>query len=164
MVETDILKALHELFSPFDARWLTDCTTHKDCTFDGEERLHIDPREPIFLSSRILEVAIKNSTAPPKRVIASLLSLMDFIELRFDDKIQTLGPVLSKKVRIYHSSVRAYIKGKSLWSNSKKEETKEFEKNKILKVRCQTLWTAYFFYKIYKEIPNNNKSINSSEY
>lgn len=134
MVETDILKALHELFSPFDARWLTDCTTHKDCTFEGEERLHIDPREPIFMSSRILEVAIENSTAPAKRVIASLLSLMDFIELHFNNKINTYGIDIASKVRNYHLSVRSYIKGKSLWSISNKEETKKLETNKILKV------------------------------
>ena len=31
-VQNDILKAFHQLFKPFDSRWLLDCTTQKVCT------------------------------------------------------------------------------------------------------------------------------------
>jgi hypothetical protein len=55
VVRTFILPALHSLVSPFDARWLLDCTTPKDCTFSGQKRRFVNPEEPIYMTSTILE-------------------------------------------------------------------------------------------------------------
>ena len=51
-VEIDLLPAFHELFEPFDSRWLLDCTTRKSCLFEGEERCFVSPEEPIYKSTK----------------------------------------------------------------------------------------------------------------
>ena len=58
-IEKDVLKAFHQLFDPFDARWLLDCTTRKNCLYDGEQRQLISPEEPIYLTSVVLRKAIE---------------------------------------------------------------------------------------------------------
>ena len=40
-LRNDILPAFHQLFEPFDSRWLLDCTTEKNCKFDGEQRFYL---------------------------------------------------------------------------------------------------------------------------
>ena len=57
VLKKDILKAIHKLVEPFDARWLIDAKTPKICKIDGEERLHVKTEEPIYLTSIILEEA-----------------------------------------------------------------------------------------------------------
>ena len=60
-VKNDIWPAFHRLFQPFDAQWIPDCTTAKDCTFQGEQRVYVTPEEPIYMSSKILKDALEKS-------------------------------------------------------------------------------------------------------
>jgi hypothetical protein len=108
VVRTDILKALHKLIKTFDARWLLDCKTTKVCTFEGEERLHVRPEEPIYLTSRILQEAMKryeacgNSGNQKKKVIAAFNQLMAFIKLHFTLKLNAYGVDVLNRVLTYH--------------------------------------------------------------
>ena len=133
VVRNDILKSFHKLVVPFDSRWLTDCVTDKECTFDGEERYHVEPTEPIYLTSRILQEALDTTSFPKKRVISAFNQLMDFIELNFTLKLNTYGIDVLNRVINYHKGVKSFIKAKSLWKTGKSEENEAFEKNKLIK-------------------------------
>ena len=133
VVRKDILKAFHNLTSPFDARWLIDCKTPKICKFEGEERVHVNHNEPIYMTSRILQEALQNTQTQKKRVIAAFNQLMDFIELHFTLTLNAFGPDVLNKVMTYHNSVKSFIKGTSQWKNSKDEEMESYEKKKLLK-------------------------------
>ena len=133
VVRKDILKAFHNLTSPFDARWLIDCKTPKICKFEGEERLHVNPNEPIYMTSRILQEALQNTQTQKKRVIAAFNQLMEFIELHFTLKLNAFGVDVLTKVQSYHKGVKSFIKATSQWKNSKAEERESYEKNKLIK-------------------------------
>ena len=133
VVKNDILKAFHKLIAPFDARWLLDCTTPKICKFEGEERMHVDPKEPIYLTSRILQEALDNTRTQKKRVIAVFNQLMDFIELFFTLKLNAFGVKVLNRVITYHKGVKSFIKATSQWKKSKEEENEAYETNKLLK-------------------------------
>ena len=133
VVRKDILKAFHKLISPFDARWLVDCKTPKFCTFEGEERLHVKPEEPIYMTSRILQEALKHTQTQKKRVIAAFNQLMEFIELHFTLKLNAFGVDVLTKVQSYHKGVKSFTKATSQWKNSKEEERESYEKNKLIK-------------------------------
>ena len=96
VVRNDILRAFHKLVQPFDARWLTDCKTPKECKFEGEERLHVRPEEPIYMTSRVLQEALQrheatgNSGNEKKKVIATFNQMMEFIELHFTLKLNAM--------------------------------------------------------------------------
>ena len=133
VVRKDILRAFHNLSSPFDARWLIDCKTPKFCKFEGEERLHVDPKEPIYMTSRILQEALQNTQTQKKRVIAAFNQLMEFIELHFTLKLNAFGVNVLTRVQSYHKGVKSFIKATSQWKNSKEEERESYEKNKLIK-------------------------------
>ena len=133
VVRKDILKAFHNLTSPFDARWLIDCKTPKFCKFEGEDRLHVDPKEPIYMTSRILQEALQKTQTQKKRVIAAFNQLMEFIELHFTLKLNAFGVDVLTKVQSYHNGVKSFIKATSQWKNSKEEERESYEKNKLIK-------------------------------
>ena len=133
VVKNDILKAFHKLVAPFDARWLIDCTTPKICKFEGEERMHVSPKEPIYLTSRILQEALDNTRTQKKRVIAVFNQLMAFIELFFTLKLNAFGVEVLNRVITYHNGVKSFIKATSQWKKSKEEENEAYEANKLLK-------------------------------
>ena len=133
VVRNDILPSFHKLVSPFDSRWLIDCVTSKICTFEGEERVHVNPQEPIYMTSRILQQALMNTTSQKKRVISTFIQLMDFIELHFTLKLNTHGVDVLNKVLTYHNGVKSFIKATSQWKKSKDEENAAYEKNKLIK-------------------------------
>ena len=133
VVRKDILRAFHKLVTPFDARWLIDCSTPKECLFEGEKRLHVNPMEPIYMTSRILQEALTSTRTQKKRVIASFNQLMDFIELNFTLKLNAYGPEVLNRVVTYHKGVKSYIKATSQWKKSKEEENEIYENNKRIK-------------------------------
>ena len=138
-VKNDILTAFHKLFTPFDARWLLDCKTAKECKFEDEERLHITPEEPIYMTSRVLQVALQryevsgNAGTQKKVVIAAFKQLMDFIELHFTLKLNAFGVEVLNKVITYHHGVKSFIKSTSQWKSCNDEEKEAFENNKTIK-------------------------------
>ena len=133
VVRNDILKTFHTLVVPFDSLWLIDCVTPKTCKFDGEERCHVETTEPIYLTSRILQDALDNTSSPKKRVIAAFNQLMDFIELNFTLKLNTYGIDVLNRIINYHKGLKSFIKAKSLWKTGHSEENEAFEKSKLIK-------------------------------
>jgi hypothetical protein len=138
VVRNDILRAFHKLVEPFDARWLTDCRTPKECKFEGEERLHVMPQEPIYMTSRVLQEALQrheasgNSGNEKKKVIAAFNQMMEFIELHFTLKLNAYGVDVLSRVQTYHRGVKSFIKGTSQWKKNNDEERDGYEKNKII--------------------------------
>jgi hypothetical protein len=137
-VEKEILPALHRLFHPFDSRWLLDCTTVKDCTFEGEERHFVNPEEPIYMSSKIIEEALSkynNNVQDTGNQRATILNtaqdFMDFIELNFNQKINLYGTKPLKEVMTYHTIVRTYISATGIWKTCNEAKQKAQHDNKI---------------------------------
>ena len=138
MIRKDILRAFHELFEPFDSRWLLDCTTEKVCEVEGEERRFLDPKEPIYLTSRILRKAMekydKGETGDQRAtLIAATRQFMNFIELKFSDKLSVYGRKPLEGVVTYHIAVKAFIEGTKTWRVCHKEKDNTRQKNKVLK-------------------------------
>ena len=91
-VVKDILRAFHQLFNPFDSRWLLDCTTPKMCTFEGKERRFVSQEEPIYLTARVLRKALekydKGETGSQRSTaVSATVQFMNFIELEFNNKL-----------------------------------------------------------------------------
>ena len=139
ILRNDVLKAFHKLCSPFDARWLLDCKTPKNCLFDGEERLHVTTKEPIYVTSRVLEESLRrynkssNAGTKKKQIIGTFKQLMDFIELHFTLKLNAFGIEVLNRVIAYHKGVQTFIKGTSQWKSCNIEEKQTYEKNKMLR-------------------------------
>ena len=138
-LKNDILKAFHRLFEPFDSRWIFDCTSPKDCTFEGEKRCFVSPEEPIYMSSKILEEALKRYDPSIKEngnlranVLCTAREFMDFIELKYNNKLNVYGPEPLQKVMTYHNIVRTYIKATGAWKICNDGKKKALHNNKII--------------------------------
>ena len=137
-IEKDLLKAFHDLFVPFDSRWLLDCTTEKECTFEGEAIVHVSRTEPIYLTARILRKALeryRSSEAGQQRatLIAATRQFMQFIELHFNNKLNLYGFDTLQKVMSYHNGVKSFIDSAKLWKACNKDKKRAIKNNKDLK-------------------------------
>ena len=137
-VQNNILKAFHQLFRPFDSRWLLDCTTVKECTFEGEERVFVSPNEPIYLTARVLRKALEkyNSVETGQQravLVAATRQFMHFIELHFNNKLNLYGREPLEKVISYHNGVKSFIDSTKIWKTCNKDKKKKLKNNKVLK-------------------------------
>ena len=137
-IEKDLLPAFHALFEPFDSRWLLDCTTTKQCLINGEERQIIGPQEPIYITAGILRKAIEKYEQMENGnqraiVLAAIVQFMNFIEVEFNNKMDTYGREPLEKVMIYHNGVRSYINGMKLWKTCNREKLKSQKNSRELK-------------------------------
>ena len=137
-VKNDILKAFHQLFRPFDSRWLLDCTTLKECTFEGEERVFVSPSEPIYLTARVLRQALEkyNSGETGQQranLVAATRQFMHFIELHFNNKLNLYGREPLERVISYHNGVKSYIESTKIWKTCNKDKKRKLKNNKNLK-------------------------------
>ena len=136
-IENDILPAFHDLFHPFDSRWLLDCTTKKDCTFEGEKRCFVKPEEPIYFTSIILRKSLERykegSGQDRATVLAASVQLMNFIELHFNNKLSLYGREPLKAVISYHNGVKSFINGTKEWKACNKDKERAIQVNKAIK-------------------------------
>ena len=137
-IEKDLLKAFHELFDPFDSRWLLDCTTSKEYTFEGEAPAHVSPTEPVYLTARVLRKALeryKNSDSGNQRatLLAATVQFMLFIELHFNNKLNLYGRTPLDNVISYHNGVKSFIESTKIWKTCNKDKKRTLKNNKILK-------------------------------
>ena len=58
-IKNYLLPAFHVLVTPFDARWILDCTSTKQVAINGEPRRFVDPEEPVYMTSFILKEALR---------------------------------------------------------------------------------------------------------
>ena len=134
-IRYDLLSACHELFNPFDARHLLDYGTMKNCTFEGEERRISDPKEPLFLTPRILRQAVykyKDSNMGHQRssLVAATQKWMLFTELHFSNKQNLYGREILSKIIDYHQSVRSYIEASGIWKSCNLDRDQQLLDNK----------------------------------
>ena len=137
-VSRDILRAFHELFTPFNSCWILDCTTPKVYKFEGKEPRFLNPEEPIYLTSRVLRKALerydRGETGDQRAtLIAATRQFMNFIEMEFNDKLSLYGHGPLKRVITYHAGVKAFIDGTKTWRACNKEKEKTRQDNKALK-------------------------------
>ena len=137
-VQNDILQAFHKLFVPFDSHWLLDCTTPKECTFEGEQRVFVSPNEPIYLTARVLRKAMEKyrtgeSGQQRATLMAASVQFMNFIELQFNNKLNVYGRKPLDSVISYHNGVKSFIDGTKIWKTCNKDKKKKMRNNKILK-------------------------------
>ena len=137
-VKNDIIKAFHQLFCPFDSRWLLDCTSAKECTFEGEQRVFVSPNEPIYLTARVLRKAMEkyNSGETGQQratLIAATRQFMHFIELHFNNKLNLYGREPLEKVISYHNGVKSFIDATKIWKSCNKDKKRKLKNNKVLK-------------------------------
>ena len=136
-VKNHILPAFHDLFSPFDARWIIDCTTTKLCKFDGKERQRVNPEDPIFMTSMIIKHALKieeeQINIPRGTILSAAIQFMNFIEMHFNDNLSLYGSHSFEQVRMYHAGVKKFIEGSGYWKLCNDEKDKTLNDNRIYK-------------------------------
>ena len=137
-IQNDLLPVLHELYEPFDSRWLFDCTTDKQCTYEGESRLSAISKEPVYLTPRILRKALAkyNETESGHQrsmLLAATAQFMKFIELEFSEKISIWGREPLDNIVSYHNSVKVCIESSKLWKTCNKDRRDQLKNNQVLK-------------------------------
>ena len=138
-VKKHIIPAFHRVVSPFDARWLLDCTTPKTCTIEGEPRRFVNQEEPIYMTTTILKEALKQidsyggeSGSQRGALLAATSDFLDFIELTFNSKMGVYGPGPTEKLLPYHAGVRNFLKSTGAWKLSNEEKEKAHQTKKII--------------------------------
>ena len=136
---TEIIPAFHKLFTPFNSAWILDCKTPKNTKFDGEVRSFVSPEEPIYMSSRIVEEALKKydpylpeNGNKRAQILGTTREFMDFIELSFNQRINLYGPEPLKTVMTYHEIVRKFITATGAWKICNDGKKKTLINNKII--------------------------------
>ena len=134
-----VLLAFHHLYEPFDALWILDCTTPKNCCFSGQQRQFLSPEEPVYFTSRILEEGLKvidsyggKSGSERGTLLAASMDLVDFIEFHFNQRLNLYGPEPLAKLAPYHNGVRSFLKATGSWIKSNDEKAKAHEDKKKL--------------------------------
>ena len=115
-----------------------DCTTTKNCCFEGEERRFVSPEEPIYLTSRVLRKALERydggETGQQRATfLSATVQFMNFVEMQFNNKLNQYGREPLEKVMSYHNGVRSYITGTKAWKACNREKQKTQKTNKVLK-------------------------------
>ena len=134
-----ILPAFYRLCIPFRSEWIIDCTTAKNCTFDGIRR-NINETEPIYVTSRVMEEALEickelygETGSQSVTLLSALINFMNFIELHFTQRLNCFGNDILNKISQYHNRVRTYIKATNTWKKCNYATEKAHTKNKIRK-------------------------------
>ena len=136
-LQKDILPAFKRRYNPFKFEWLLNCTEEKITKFDDEDRHVTSSREPIHVTSKIIEEALKKYVAVPDQygsyiqtILSTFVSFMSFLEFYFGSKYETLGPEPLATAKIYHAMVKSYIDGLGLWKfASNRRERAQKDKN-----------------------------------
>ena len=135
-LKNDLLPAFHQLFKPFDSRWILDCTSPKECTFDGEKRFFVKPEEPIYITPKVIQTALENSKEKGGQqggqrgtILNSTIQFMNFIEIFFNQRLNVYGREPYKNVNLYHQAVRTFISGTGAWKMCNDEKDKAQNEN-----------------------------------
>ena len=135
-LKNDLLPAFHQLFQPFDSRWILDCTSPKECTFDGEKRFFVKPEEPIYITPKVIQTALDNSKEKGGQqggqrgtILNSAIQFMNFIEIFFNQRLNVYGREPYENVTLYHKAVRTFISGTGAWKMCNDEKDKAQNEN-----------------------------------
>ena len=138
-IQHHILPAFHKLYHPFNALWILDCTTVKNCRFEGKERVFVNPEEPIYLTSRIVEESCKaidsyggKGGSQRGTLLAAVTDLVEFIEFQFNHEMNIYGPEPLAKLAPYHNGVKSFLKGTGSWKASNDEKAQAHENRKVM--------------------------------
>ena len=137
-LKNDLLPAFHQLFEPFDSRWILDCTTPKECTFDGKQRFFVKPQEPIYITSKIVQEALEVSKGKGGQqggqrgtILNATIQFMNFIEIYFNQRLNIYGREPFENVTLYHKGVRTFISGTGAWKMCNDEKDKAQNENRV---------------------------------
>ena len=137
-LKNDLLPAFHQLFEPFDSRWILDCTTPKECTFGGEQRFYLKPEEPIYITSKIIQKALDNSKEKGGQqggqrgtILNAAVQFMKFIEIFFNQRLNVYGRGPYESVLMYHQGVKTFISGTGTWKRCNDEKDRAQNENKM---------------------------------
>ena len=135
-LKNDLLPAFHQLFQPFDSPWILDCTTPKECTFDGEKRFFVKPEEPIYITPKVIQTALENSKEKGGQqggqrgtILNATVQFMNFIEIFFNQRLNVYGREPYENVTLYHQAVRTFISGTGAWKMCNDEKDKAQNEN-----------------------------------
>lgn len=138
-IQHHILPAFHRLYQPFNALWILDCTTVKNCKFEGKERVFVNPEEPIYLTSRIIEESLKTIDSYGGKggsqrgtLLSAVTDLVEFIEFQFNNEMSIYGPEPLAKLVPYHNGAKSFLKGTGSWKASNDEKAQAHENRKVL--------------------------------
>ena len=137
-IKNDLFPAFHKLFDPFDSRWILDCTTSKECTFEGKQRLFVKPEEPIYITSKIVQTALdiskeKGGQQGGQRgtILNATVQFMNFIEIFFNQRLNLYGRAPYESVLLYHQGVRTFISGTGAWKMCNDEKDRAQNENRV---------------------------------
>ena len=137
-LKNDILPAFHNLFEPFDSRWLLDCTSPKYCKFEGKERCYMKPEEPIYLTAKIVKTALEMSKDKGGQqggqrgtILNAAVQLMNFVEIFFNERLNVYGREPYESVMVYHQGVKTFISGTGAWKMCNDEKDKAQNEKKL---------------------------------
>ena len=137
-LKNDILPAFHTLFDPFDSRWILDCTSPKNCKFDGNQRFYMKPEEPIYITSKIVQKALDMSKEKGGQqggqrgtILNATIQFMNFIEIYFNERLNVYGRGPYESVIMYHQGVKTFISGTGAWKMCNEEKDRAQNENKI---------------------------------
>ena len=138
-LEVNLFPVMHKLYSPFDARDMLDCTSEKQCLFEGKQRAHVSPQEPLYLTSYILKKCLKRfhkSEGQQQAIfICAMIRCMHFIESHFNDRLNLYGRGPLENVLSYHNTVKSFFEGHKTWKRVNMQKEKNRSDNKDRKQR-----------------------------
>ena len=139
-IKNDVLPTFHKLFEPFDARWLIDCTSKKECTCEGEKRFYARLEDPIYITPKVVQSALefskeKGGQQGGKRgtIINAIVQLMNFVEIYFNGKMNNYGREPFENAVMYHSAVRKFINSTGTWKMCNNEKDRAQHENRLRK-------------------------------
>ena len=133
----DIFSSFRTYITPFDARWLLDTSTVKDCKIEGDVRQY-DSRDPIYISPRLLRVAMCKYPDLEQGwhrsvVLATVNHLMNMVEEHHRNNIDKEGTEPLRRIMEYHSHTRACIDQRGMWKAANKDKRKSVKLSNKLK-------------------------------
>ena len=126
-----VLPAFRALYKPFKVSWLLDCKTPKNCTFEGEERVSFDPKEPIYFNPRVVEKALEIGKERGRKeggsrgtTLNTIRAVMRYLEINLNKRSGAISTVPGEKILLHHQCVLSYISGTGAYKMVNDEKSK----------------------------------------
>ena len=103
-----------------------------------KKTLIVDPKEPIYITSRVLRKALAKYESVEtghqrEALVGATVQFMNLIELHFNNKLNLYGREPLEKVMVYHNGVKSFINGIKIWKTCNKDRKQQLRNNKVFK-------------------------------